>query len=418
MKALSKNLAFVTVAVASLLAAACGSGAVSAPVPQGDQARGDGGAVAKSKFQALIDRAKAADGRVRGSIRNYSSEQIRHMEQAFERQFGIKITLEDEPGQPSRDIPPKVIAAHKAGKGVIDYLYGSSPTNITEALRAGALGKPPWDELMEGWPIIGELKKLGVKVPGGPNNTTSEESCMFVQNGVWGPAYNKNKIKPEEIKDLKWDDLLADKWRGRVILQPDGSGGMSRMPFGKDWPLERVVAWARNLGANNPKLVAGGGTAMSTALIQGEGDIVPFLIYDLSYSLVQQGAPIGFAWPEFITGSDLITCFPAIPANNPSLAALFWGWWATDGQYELAAAGYGGARPLFSPEADKFPLGKIFKEAGITDLRVAKEKTLEEFGKNASNEQAITQALKAGVETGKKVPYPWGCAANHPSCVR
>ena len=31
--------------------------------------------------------------------------------------------------------------------------------------------------------------------------------------------------------------------------------------------------------------------------------------------------------------------------------------------------------------------------------------------------EASKEAQKAGIQTGKKVPYPWGCQENHPSCV-
>src|SRR3982074_3710362 len=61
------------------------------------------------KFQALLDKAKLGDGRLRAGISAYTPEFIRAMEKQFSEQFGINITLENEPGHASREIPPKMI---------------------------------------------------------------------------------------------------------------------------------------------------------------------------------------------------------------------------------------------------------------------------------------------------------------------
>ncbi|MBV9463942.1 MAG: hypothetical protein JO317_06910, partial [Verrucomicrobiae bacterium] len=46
------------------------------------------------------------------------------------------------------------------------------------------------------------------------------------------------------------------------------------------------------------------------------------------------------------------------------LSALFWAWRTIEGEWQLAANGGGGARPFYAPEADKYPLGKLIKDAG------------------------------------------------------
>src|SRR5581483_9748217 len=59
------------------------------------------------KFQVLLDEAKKSDGHLRAGMDAYSPEFIRAMEDQFNQEFGIKVTLENEPGHGSREIPPK-----------------------------------------------------------------------------------------------------------------------------------------------------------------------------------------------------------------------------------------------------------------------------------------------------------------------
>ena len=45
------------------------------------------------KFQALLDKAKQGDGRLRAGISAYTPEFIRAMEKQFSEEFGISVTL-------------------------------------------------------------------------------------------------------------------------------------------------------------------------------------------------------------------------------------------------------------------------------------------------------------------------------------
>jgi hypothetical protein len=68
--------------------------------------------------------------------------------------------------------------------------------------------------------------------------------------------------------------------------------------------------------------------------------------------------------------------------------------------------GSGGARPFYAPEADKFPLAKIAKQAGITDDRLAQPKTPADFDKVEDNRALAIAGMKAGLQSGQAVPYP------------
>jgi hypothetical protein len=133
---------------------------------------------------------------------------------------------------------------------------------------------------------------------------------------------------------------------------------------------------------------------------------------------MSRGAPLDFAWPEFAAFNFLLTCTPTVTTGNPDLAMLFFAWRNLEGEWIQAELGAGGARPFFPPEADKYPLGKLIRDAGWTpDKNFIGPKSIADFDLIEPNRKAAIDAHKAGIQSGKKVPYKWGCEANHPSCV-
>jgi spermidine/putrescine-binding protein len=253
-------------------------------------------------------------------------------------------------------------------------------------------------------------------VPGGPNGTTLQDYCMLHTQQGWSLAYNTRNVKAEEMQNFKWDDLLTDKWKGRAAFDAQGLG-FKELMLPNGWGLERGTAFANNLGANGLKLISGGSNGVVQAVIQGEGDI-GWMSMDTAYTQMSRGAPLAFAWPEFAASNFLLTCTPAISANNPDLAMLFFAWRNFEGEWIQAELGGGGARPFYPPEADKYPLGQLIKDAGWTpEKNLIGPKNIADFDLIEPNRAAAIEAQKAGIQTGKKIPYPWGCQANHPSCV-
>jgi ABC-type Fe3+ transport system substrate-binding protein len=356
------------------------------------------------KFQALLDKAKQSDGRVRAGISAYTPEFIRAMEKQFNDEFGINLTLENEPGHGSREIPPKMIQAQKVGKGLVDYIDGGNPSNFAPLMVQDALQVPPWDALAEQWPEISDLRKLYPDVPGGPNGTTLQDYCMLASQTPWTFFYNTRNVKAEEMKNFKWDELLTDKWKGRVAWDAQGLG-FKELPFHKDWPESRLKAFTNNLGANGVKLIGGGSNGVLQAVIQGEGDI-SMANTDTVLDQINAGAPLALAWPDVIPFNSLGTCMPKITSGNEALAQIFFGYHNVEGQWLRASMGSGGARPFYAPEAEKFPLAKIAKDAGITEDRLAQPKTPADFDKVEENRKLAIDGMKAGLQTGQKLPYP------------
>ncbi|HEY7065421.1 MAG TPA: hypothetical protein VII06_28345 [Chloroflexota bacterium] len=409
----------------ALLAMACaptaGSSAAGASAPsrpavsQAAPQPATGGS-AGPEFQQLVERARASDGRLRSSMASYTPEYVRAIEGRFQERFGIPLHLENEPGHASREIPQKILQAQRAGKGVVDWVETGNPSNFAPLMEAGALQVPPWDALSEEWPQIADLRQLYPNAPGGPNGTTLQDYCMLQTQALWTLVYNTRNVRASDVQNLVLDDLLTDKWRGRLAFDADGLG-FKELPFHKDWSLERVQAYAHNLGANGLKLISGGSNGVGQAIIQGEGDI-GFMSSDIALDLISTGAPLALAWPDVIPTNDLGTCIPAITANNPDLAALFFAWRDLDGQWLRAELGGGGARPFYAPEADRYPLAKLVKETGVTNDRLARPASLDDYRLIDKQRAAAVEAQKAGIQSGTRVPYPWACQRQHPACVQ
>jgi ABC-type Fe3+ transport system substrate-binding protein len=400
-----KQLWLTLCAVASLVAS-CSPAAPASPTsaPSDKAAPAASSAKFGPKFQALLDKAKQADGHLRAGISAYTPEFIRAMEKQFGQEFGINVTLENEPGHASREIPPKMVQAQKVGKGLVDWIDGGNPSNFAPLMTQDALQVPPWEALQEQWPQIADLRKLYPDVPGGPNGTSLQDYCMLASQTPWAFIYNTRNVKPDEVKGLKWDDLLSDKWKGRVAWDAQGLG-FKELPFHKDWPTTRLKAFTTNLGANGVKLIDGGTNGVIQAVIQGEGE-VGMANVDTTLDQINSGAPLGMVWPDIIPFNSLGTCLPKITANNEALAQIFFAWRNVEGEWLRAQMGSGGARPFYAPEADKFPLAKIAREAGVTEDRLAQPKTPADFDKVEENRKIAIDSIKAGLQSRQKVPYP------------
>jgi ABC-type Fe3+ transport system substrate-binding protein len=297
-----------------------------------------------------------------------------------------------------------MIQAQKVGKGLVDWIDGGNPSNFAPLMTQDALQVPPWDALQEQWPQVADLRQLYPDVPGGPNGTTLQDYCMLASQTAWVFVYNTRAVKPDEVKALKWDDLLTDRWKGRVAWDAQGLG-FKELPFHKDWPVARLKGFTVNLGANSVKLISGGTNAVIQAVIQGEGE-VSMANVDTALDQINSGAPLGMVWPDITPFNSLGTCLPKITANNEALAQIFFAWRNVEGEWLRAKMGSGGARPFYAPEADKFPLAKIAREANITEERLAQPKSPTDFDRVEEYRKIAIDGLKTGLQTGQKVAYP------------
>jgi ABC-type Fe3+ transport system substrate-binding protein len=136
-----------------------------------------------------------------------------------------------------------------------------------------------------------------------------------------------------------------------------------------------------------------------------------------AFQAMNKGAPIAFVWPEVVAVNQSVGCLAADSVNNPDLVTLFWAWRMIEGEWLIADLGGGGARPFYAPEADKYPLGKVIRDAGLTaEKNLSQPQTDADWAALDGYRTAAVDALTLGIQTGTLVPYPWACQKNHPAC--
>ena len=391
-----------------LLAAACGSDPTATPTPrptptpQPQATPTPEISVARADFLALVERARASNHVVRVALAGKPPEMIRAWEAAFEERFGFSLILENEPGNASRDMPVKVERAAESGQGAVDAnLFGDIKT-VYPLYEKDLLALPPWEALYTEWPVLEKLRNEVPEWGGGPAGTTIRDYCVQNSHAIWTVNYSTQRVTPEELADLTWDELTTEKWRGRVGL--DGRAlGVYLFPLAPGWSPERMEAWAHNMGANGAKFTSGGSTGQNQALLQGEVDIV---LASPPMADITAGAPVAFTTAEFLVGANPRgSCLPKFTVNDPDMATLYWAWNIIEGSVlEGQTTGVGG---WLHPElADDFPLMSQLKAQGVTPDKFVKPSSLEESEMIETWRQMAIDAMLEGARTDTMVPVP------------
>jgi hypothetical protein len=111
-------------------------------------------------------------------------------------------------------------------------------------------------------------------------------------------------------------------------------------------------------------------TGVLQAVIQGEGD-VGLVSFATALTEIEAGAPLGYAFPEFVLSPYNISCIPRYHVNDPDLGELWWAFYNMDAQYALAAAGMGHRMRFVDSEAQYFPLQVV--QGALDVIEQAKE---------------------------------------------
>jgi iron(III) transport system substrate-binding protein len=137
---------------------------------------------------------------------------------------------------------------------------------------------------------------------------------------VWNSSAVSEADAPRD-----WDDLLAERFRGRLLVRDPMASGVLRTVFG--WRLARSVeatgdeaagyAWLARLDAQT-KQYAANPALLFEMLARGEGDVT---VWELTDVLLHQreGDPLGWALPE--SGTPVIDDAVALVAGAPHQAA-------------------------------------------------------------------------------------------------
>lgn len=135
-------------------------------------------------------------------------------------------------------------------------------------------------------------------------------------------VYNSDAVKPEDVpKD--WDDVLAPKWRDRILIRNPNPSDSMRAIFGSMiWRFykdtgspEKGYEWLRRLDANVHEYTADG-TLLMQKLVRREGDITLWNLPDVWIYKEQRGFSIGYVFPA--SGTPVITDGIAIVRGAPN----------------------------------------------------------------------------------------------------
>jgi len=167
---------------------------------------------------------------------------------------------------------------------------------------------------------------------------------------VWN---SKLVSEPEAPRD--WDDLLAPRFRGKLLVRDPMASGVMRTVFG--WKLATSLAatgstaggfaWLAQLDVQTKEYVANP-ALMFEKLSRGEGFVTTWELTDILLHR-QAGDPIGYAFPR--SGTPVIDDAAALVAGAPhrSAAVAFLEW-------------------IGSAEAQRLAAERVFRIPARTDL--------------------------------------------------
>ncbi|MFN0073073.1 MAG: hypothetical protein ACKVVP_16435 [Chloroflexota bacterium] len=393
----SAQPAVIGIAVLSLVLAACGSQPTAAP---SKPAAGVSASADKPAFSALVEKARQSNHVIRMGLEGTEPFIIKAKEEAFEKQFGFSLTLENEPGNTSRDIPVKIDKAAASGQGTVDLAVGGINTYIG-TFRKGQFATPPWDALTQQWPLIAKLRQDVPQIGPNGNGAMLSDVCMHEGFASWVATYNTTNVKADDVKGIKWEDLAADRWKGRLALDSQALG-LYVFPLAKGWSEDRLRIYAHNLGANGAKLISGGSAGVMQSIVQGEGDIGLVSATNVLQS-IKSGAPVNMAFPEFLPMQFRVTCLTNPGVNDPSMAALFWAWNNFEGIYLEAQLTGGGALRFTPEEVDKLPLAARARDGGVTADGMVYPRSEAEEDATVKYRQIAIDGMNAGIRAGSKI---------------
>lgn len=134
--------------------------------------------------------------------------------------------------------------------------------------------------------------------------------------------YNKNKVKESEVPDT-WDDLVADKWKGRSAAWVRAA---TLAPLAKVYGEPHMRDWVKKLVESKP-LTYASTFQLAQQVAAGEADIAMGL-YHTTLPVAKSGAPIGI---KFLDPTPFSMLYGAVinKGGNPEGAQVLLQWLTT-----------------------------------------------------------------------------------------
>ena len=315
------------------------------------------------KFDALVEQAAAVSNKeIVGWFEHLNEEVLGLWEDAWEEDFGFRISIASTPGHYSSDSSVQILTGYEAGTAVGDYAQ-HAPYHTVPSGDKGAYQRIDWEPLEEAYPII---EKLRDNVP----DITLESGyplsdyCLAAEHVGYTWVYNTSNVSEEEVKGLTLEDLTKPEWKDRLVM---GAGGpsASQLVSGEypGWDEERFANLIKGIVTNGARIAEGGTAGMLGMVISGEADIAVGYV-NWALNRVAEGAPLGVAaLGDGVIPIHVMTgCIPTLTKTDPALAQLFLGWRVVRGT-QIQDEYFGTGTLLF--EEFPNPVTKLLQEAGI-----------------------------------------------------
>lgn len=177
-------------------------------------------------------------------------------------------------------------------------------------------------------------------------------------------TYNTNLVSEAEVPK-KWEDLLDSHWQGQILMVD-----VRNVPQTVDWALhlhDNIPDFLPRLRAQNPRYITSTvpGTQMLAA---GEASLLIPNLRMVSFSMIQEGAPIDDSTPEPVSGWGSMLSITR-EAPNPNAARVFT-------SFILSEAG----QTILSKDVAASPIGNLegslplSPKIHIADVRKAMER--------------------------------------------
>ncbi|HWO42380.1 MAG TPA: extracellular solute-binding protein [Candidatus Eisenbacteria bacterium] len=257
-------------------------------------------------LQALRNAAKAE-----GQVIIWSPMDVQEMQlltEAFYKDFpGVKVNHFEIR---ETDYVPRIIAESR--QGIVSLDVGT-----TKYVAAAPLIERDLIQRHTDWTKI--FKDLNPAAISKDGRFLANDDLAFIV------AYNTKLVKPGDVP-TSWDDLLAPKWKGKLLVEPRANAFAY---LGLKWGKEKTAQYVRKLKAQNPTFVKGG-TTLFQQLVAGAGEVAVGGYVHRVLQLQQEGAPIDWAKKVTPIGAMPQDIFVMKGAKHPNAAKLFSGWLASE----------------------------------------------------------------------------------------
>lgn len=163
------------------------------------------------------------------------------------------------------------------------------------------------------WPSLGVPAGLVAAYP-----NPEDQIAVKYNSGLWSIIYNKDEVS----SDLKWNDLLDPKWKGKVGLSQTLSIWVN---LSRKWGEQQVVDYMTKLINEQEARIFGRTSEIVPAVSSGELAVAVVQRHSALPS-IDSGAPVAVsATDDVVVNSGTLIGVP-VHAAHPNAAKLFIAW--------------------------------------------------------------------------------------------